>query len=69
VYVAQMDLRFDLAEIWMHKEQKIKEEEKIFIKLILPRGTSDKCNKWLSENNIDKNFIYPDKQRTNNTLV
>jgi hypothetical protein len=69
IYVAQMDLRFDLAEIWRRKELEVKEKERIFIKLVLPRGTSDKCNEWLSENNIDENFIYPDKQGSNNMLV
>ena len=61
IYVAQMDLRFDLAEIWSHMELESKENEKIFIKLVLPSGTSDKCEEWLLAQNIDKNFIYPDK--------
>jgi len=61
IYVAQMDLRFDLAEIWYQMEFGAKENDKIFIKLILPRGTSDKCNEWLLKKNINENFIYSDK--------
>lgn len=61
IYVAQMDLRFDLAEMWGHMEQEAEGNEKIFIKLVLPRETSDKCNEWLLKNNIDDSFIYPDK--------
>lgn len=62
IYVAQMDLRFDLSEIWMRNEYELEEDERIFIKLILPRGTFNKCNEWLLENNIDRSFIYPDGQ-------
>ena len=69
IYLAQMDLRFDLSEIWMPKELEFEEDERIFIKLILPRGTLDQCNEWLSENNIDKRFIYPDERYSENTLV
>ena len=61
IYVAQMDLRFDLAEIWSHMELESQENEKIFIKLVLPSGTSAKCDDWLLAQNIDENFIYPDK--------
>jgi hypothetical protein len=61
IYVAQMDLRLDLAEIWSHMEKDAGGNEKIFIKLVLPRGTTNKCKEWLLNNNIDDSFIYPDK--------
>ena len=60
IYVAQMDLRFDLAEFWSHMEIELQENEKIFIKLVFPSGTSNKCDEWLLAQNIDKSFIYPD---------
>jgi hypothetical protein len=62
IYVAQMDLRYDLAEIWIQKEFDLEDDERIFIKLILPKGTQDLCNKWLIENNVTQKFIYPDKK-------
>jgi len=62
IYVAQMDLRYDLSEIWTHMEQKNGGDEKIFIKLVLPSGTSDKCKEWLSNNDINADFIYPDNK-------
>lgn len=60
VYVAHMDLRLDLAELWRNKEKELENDEKIFLKLNLPKGTNEQCTKWLIDRNITSNFIYPD---------
>lgn len=57
IYIAQMDLRCDLAEIW---SQMTKQDEQIFLKLVLPRGTTRECSEWLVTNKITRDFIYPD---------
>lgn len=60
VYVAQMDMRYDLAEIWSQKEAELENGDRIFIKLILPSGTKDECDEWLVKNSITSRYIYPD---------
>jgi len=60
VYIAQMDLRRDLAEIWRKKEIELNNGQTIFIKLNLPKRTNKQCDKWLFDKAITKNFIYPD---------
>lgn len=60
VYIAQMDLRCDLAEIWsaLMKEQRI--DGHVFLKLILPKGTTAECTRWLDAKRIVHGHIYPD---------
>lgn len=65
VYVAQMDLRFDLAEIWSLKEKGLEEGEQIYLKLVLPRNTNKECDQWLSDCGLSKEFIYPDTTNSN----
>lgn len=60
VYVAQMDLRFDLAEIWSLREKGLEEGEQIYLKLILPKNTKEECDQWLSNCGLSKDFIYPE---------
>ncbi|HYA13004.1 MAG TPA: hypothetical protein VEF33_01570 [Syntrophales bacterium] len=61
VYIAQMDLRSDLAEIWKMKEIELNDGEIIFIKLNLPKDTVKQCDEWLMDKKITKYFIYPDR--------
>lgn len=58
VYFAHMDLRYSLDEIWKLQEQKL-EGEYIFIKLILPNGTQEVCNKYLESQGITQEIIWP----------
>ena len=43
VYIAQMDLRADLSEVW-NNLQIDKQGEKIFVKIVLPTGTEEDCS-------------------------
>lgn len=58
VYVAQMDLRVDLSEVWNNLQNV--QAEKILIKMILPAGTNEECARYLNEKGITRNFIFPD---------
>lgn len=58
IYFAQMDLRHSLDKIWELQERKLKDEY-IFIKLILPNGAQDDCNKYLLNKGITDDYIYP----------
>ena len=57
VYIAQMELRYDLAEMWSAQEKK---DERIFIKLILPAGTEKDCGAYLEKKAITEKLIFPD---------
>jgi hypothetical protein len=58
VYVAQMDLRVDAAEVWNSLPKS--RNEKIFIKLILPTGTTQECERHLQQKGITREFLFPD---------
>ena len=48
VYVAQTDLRRDLAEAWQHIENNNRgDASAIAVKLILPKGTTEEVTEWL----------------------
>ena len=61
VYWAQMDLRYDLEDIWKLKEKDSKENEYIFIKLILPNGTQKECEDYLNDQSppITHRHLFP----------
>ncbi|MGD0885242.1 MAG: hypothetical protein ABSA46_10310 [Thermodesulfovibrionales bacterium] len=64
IYFAQMDLRFDLSEIWSVYEKERNNKEKVFIKLVLPITVSnDECTKWLVDRGITRNYLFPDETR------
>lgn len=63
VYVAQMDLRFTLAESWNLYRRVNRCEDLIFLKLILPADSIMECTTWLNARGITESFIYPDKSR------
>lgn len=56
VYVAQMDLRVDLIEVWNNLQN---ERERILIKLVLPAETTEECQIYLKKNGIDRNLLFP----------
>ena len=59
VYVAQMDLRCDLAEIWNHYQEQRGSREPLVLKLVLPKGTTEECSRWLESEGMTPAFIYP----------
>lgn len=67
VYVAQMDLRYDLATIWASQEGNEDAENRIFIKLILPNGTQQECSSYLMRNGITESWLFPDEHKTHPT--
>ncbi len=59
VYIAQMDLRVDFSEVWENLQQS-EPDENIFIKLVLPAGTSEECFHYLKNEGITRDFLFPD---------
>ena len=59
VYFAQMDLRYDLEFIWRLREAEL-ENETILVKLILPAGSEDELQNYLSKTGISRTFLFPD---------
>ena len=60
IYIAQMDLRLDLAEIWKSLESKNDGTHSVVLKLILPKGTGKEATDCLESKGINEAFIYPD---------
>lgn len=58
VYIAQMDLRVDLSEVWNNLQSQ--NNEGILVKIVLPAGTEQKCARYLNEKGLTKSFIFPD---------
>jgi hypothetical protein len=57
VYIAQMDLRVNLSEVWANLH---KPDEQIFIKLILPAGSNEECAQYLGDRGLNGEFLFPD---------
>ncbi|MGH7818391.1 MAG: hypothetical protein ACREQ9_01335, partial [Candidatus Binatia bacterium] len=55
VYLAHMDLRVDLAEVWDEVER-TREDERIFVKLILPAHLKPEAAGYLATRGIDRTF-------------
>jgi hypothetical protein len=60
IYWAQMDLRYDLENIWKLQEQeKDKDNEQyIFIKLILPYESQKECAEYLKTQGITHSYLF-----------
>ena len=69
IYIAQMDLRFDLAEIWKMLESERQGSEAVILKLILPNGTERETSEWLEGNGVHEAFIYPDRDQSASTTA
>ncbi len=57
IYIAQMDLRVDLSEVWANLQDG---KERVFIKLVLAAGTTLECHQYLQQKNITQEFLFPD---------
>lgn len=57
VYIAQMDLRVDLSEVWDNLQ---KSGERILVKLVLPAGTNTECSDYLATKGVNREFLFPD---------
>ena len=58
VYIAQMDMRYDLSQFWLKHESVW--EESAFMKLILPNNTNQETfEKYLKNKGIDEKYIFP----------
>ena len=58
VYIAQMDLRVDLSEVWDRLQNH--QAERILVKLVLPVGTEQECARYLNEKGMTKDLLFPD---------
>jgi hypothetical protein len=61
VYIAQMDMRYDLSQFWLKHESNWGEQT--FIKLILPSDTTEEFDRYLIEKGINKEYIFPNETR------
>jgi hypothetical protein len=58
VYIAQMDLRADLSEVWNNLETQ-RRSAKILLKIVLPGGTEHDCARYLAQKGMTDSFIFP----------
>lgn len=59
VYIAQMDLRYDLASIWEMQETDGNASGQIYVKLILPNGTQHECSSYLIKKGMIDSWLFP----------
>lgn len=57
VYIAQMDFRYDIADIWASYE--IQKKKKVFITLLLTENLKRESARYLESNGITEEVIYP----------
>lgn len=57
IYIAQMDFRYDLADIWGSYEDQ--HQKKVFIKLIVPEKAKVKAAEYLEAKNVTEEYVYP----------
>lgn len=62
IYVAQMDLRIDLAEHWRMMDKATADGSRILLRILLPKGTKQEVQDWLAAKGITDDYVYPDKQ-------
>lgn len=58
VYVAQMDFRYDVAEMWAGYERQ--NNKRVFIKLILSENLKPDVAKYLQSKNVSEDVVYPE---------
>jgi len=54
-YFMQMDMRYDLSQIWRLHEQRI--GERVLLKLILPAGTEESISNFLQQKGLIESFV------------
>lgn len=57
VYFMQVDLRHDLAAIWRQHEAKV--QKRLYIKLVVPRGSQAECIAWLRRKGYTLESLFP----------
>lgn len=63
-YFMQMDLRYDLSQIWRIHEQNI--GERVLLKLILPAGTNESIANYLQQKGLEESFVMVDESEEKN---
>ena len=58
VYIAQMDFRYDVADVWAGYESK--NNKRVFIKLILNEDLKNSAAEYLESNGFSEEFVYPE---------
>lgn len=58
IYVAQMDFRYDLIDIWLRYEKETGRE--VVSKIIIPANLKEDCRGYLYRKGYNKFFIYPE---------
>ena len=65
IYIAQMDLRNDLAEQWDLMDKERGDDSRILLRILLPRGTKQEAEAWLFDHGMTEEYIYPDRNSDN----
>ena len=58
VYIAQMDFRYDVADIWASYENQ--NDKRVFIKLILNEDLKNSAVKYLESQGVTEDSVYPE---------
>lgn len=58
VYIAQMELVYDLAEVWDWNQREAGIEQ-IILKLVLLAGTHGDCERYLSDRGVTHEYLFP----------
>lgn len=58
IYIAQMDFRYDLADIWAISDRNNK--KMTFVKIHILKDIKSKLVKYLERKGIDENYVFPD---------
>lgn len=58
VYLAQMDFRYDVADIWAAYENQ--NNKRVFIKLILNENLKNSSAEYLEKRGVNEEFVYPE---------
>jgi len=56
-YIAQMDFRYDLADVWADYE--MRGNEKVFVKLCISQHVKHELAKYLESKSVTEGFVYP----------
>lgn len=57
VYIAQMDFRYDLANVWASYESQ--GNERVFVKLRIQQHLKPGLAKYLDSKSITEDYVYP----------
>ena len=58
VYIAQMDFRYDVADIWAGYEKQY--SKRVFIKLTLNENLKESAAKYLDTEGVTDDHVYPE---------